>query len=131
MKFFRSNRATWAVRLALFALFLRAATPLGPAFAVSEEHGETLRAFSICNAYTAKQKPDGSGAPSHHGDLHDCAMCIANPMAAAAVFATLAADVLAPTQLLQTIGATQRDTTSSKFSPKTKSARAPPALRAL
>jgi hypothetical protein len=131
MKFFRSNRATWAVRLALFALFLRAATPWGPAFAVSGEHGAALQAFSICSVYAAKQKPDQRGAPSQHGELTDCAMCMANPLAAAAVFATLAADILAPNQLLQSIGATPRDLAASKFLPKTRRARAPPVLRAL
>jgi hypothetical protein len=130
MSFFRSNCAMWAVRFALFALFLRAAAPSEPVFAVSGEQSDGLRAFPICSSYIAKLKSDGSSVPSQHGKLNDCAMCLANPIASAAVFATLVADNLAPNLLLQSIGTAPRDTASSKFSPKTRPARAPPTLRA-
>lgn len=127
MGWFRSNRAQWAVRLALLALFLRALTPTGPAAAMSGGHGDEARAFAICASFLAKQTPDDKSAPARRGDLHDCVMCLASPGGAAVVLATLAADVLAPDQLLQTVEASSQEDASSEFSPRTKPARAPPA----
>lgn len=128
MGLFRSYAAPWAVRLALFALFLRALAPVGQAAASGGEHGGSMQAFALCSSFAAQQAPDETNGPAKHGAAHHCVMCMANPVAAAAVLATVAADVLAPRLSMGPVEPSAQDATALKFAPKADPARAPPAL---